>query len=94
MAETKEYVLFICKDDDPNLDDEALLAFKLDGNRFLKLAEEKDIGAVYRYEHHHFANAVDSLLILKGMAFDDNWQKEDTYVLYRTPDGAITTWEY
>ena len=90
----KEYLLFICMDDDPKLDDEALLAFKLDGNRFLRLAEEKNIGTVYSYEHHHFANPVDALLILKGMAFDEQWTKDDIYVLYRTPDGSITAWEY
>lgn len=99
MSLTKEYLLFICMDDDPQLDDEALLAFKTDGDRFLKMAEEKNIGTDYTiHDHDEHGESVltdrQALLILKGMAFDELWAKDDVLMIFRTPDGSITTWEY
>lgn len=90
----KEYTLFICNDDDDNLDDDTRALFRTDTEKFLAVANEKGVGTVYHYAHHHFANPSDSLQILKGEAFDELWAKQDVLMVFRTPDGDLTTWEY
>ena len=102
MAEPKQYALWVCNDDASEMTAELIDLFHSDHTALMERVLSEDVGgagSVYHLTDHdehgeERFTAEEALLLLKGKAFDEQWCREDMYMLLREPDGTVTGWEY